>query len=40
MAGSLLERFAVLEAGRQAARNPKYVVKPQRDRLAAGERDD
>ncbi len=35
MAGSLLERFAVLEAGRQSARDPKYVVKPQRERLAA-----
>jgi formate-dependent nitrite reductase membrane component NrfD len=32
---SLLERFAVLEAGKQSARDPKYVVKPQRERLAA-----
>ncbi len=34
-AGSLLERFAVLEAGRQSAADPKYVVKPQRERLDA-----
>jgi formate-dependent nitrite reductase membrane component NrfD len=38
MAGSLLERFAVLEAGRQSAADPKYVVKPQRERLAAERR--
>ncbi len=34
-AGALLERFAVLEAGKQSASDPKYVVKPQRARLAA-----
>ncbi|MBV8951322.1 MAG: polysulfide reductase, partial [Actinobacteria bacterium] len=33
IAGSLLERFAVLEAGRQSSADPKYVVKPQRERL-------
>jgi formate-dependent nitrite reductase membrane component NrfD len=35
LAGSLLERFAVLEAGRQSAADPKYVVKQQRERLSA-----
>lgn len=34
-AGALLERFAVLEAGKQSASDPKYVVKPQRERLGA-----
>ena len=29
VAGSALERFAVFEAGRQSARDPKYVVTPQ-----------
>jgi formate-dependent nitrite reductase membrane component NrfD len=30
----ILERFAILEAGTQSARNPKYVVQSQRERLA------
>ena len=34
-AGSALLRFAVFEAGRQSARDPKYVVAPQKQRLAA-----
>jgi formate-dependent nitrite reductase membrane component NrfD len=33
MAGAALERFAVFEAGRQSARDPKYVVGPQRAAL-------
>ena len=34
IAGSALERFAVFEAGRQSARDPKYTVGPQRARLS------
>ena len=34
-AGSLTLRFAVFEAGRASARDPKYVVVPQRERLRA-----
>ena len=30
---SLLTRFGVFEAGRESARDPKYVVVPQRERL-------
>jgi hypothetical protein len=32
--GSLVARFGVFEAGRQSARDPKYTVVPQRERLA------
>lgn len=35
MAASALTRFGVFEAGRTSARDPKYVVGPQRERLAA-----
>jgi hypothetical protein len=35
LAGSALERLAVYKAGFQSARDPKYVVKPQRRRLEA-----
>ncbi|TKJ23137.1 NrfD/PsrC family molybdoenzyme membrane anchor subunit [Blastococcus sp. CCUG 61487] len=35
-AGSLLTRFGVYEAGMASARDPKYTVVPQRERLAAG----
>ena len=34
-AGSLLTRFAVFDAGMASARDPKYTVVPQRERLAA-----
>ncbi len=34
-AAGVLERFAVLAAGKQSADDPKYVVEPQRARLAA-----
>jgi hypothetical protein len=34
-AGSLLTRFGVFEAGMVSARDPKYTVIPQRERLAA-----
>jgi hypothetical protein len=34
-AGSVLLRWSVFEAGRQSARDPKYVVEPQRRRLHA-----
>ena len=40
-AGSLLTRFGVFEAGIASTKNPKYVVVPQRERMAvreAGER--
>ncbi len=36
---SALTRFGVFEAGRASARDPKYVVRPQRDRLAAKARE-
>jgi polysulfide reductase-like protein len=35
LAGSALERLAVYKAGFQSARDPKYVVKPQRERVTA-----
>jgi Polysulphide reductase, NrfD len=38
LAGSALERLAVYKAGFQSARDPKYVVKPQRERLDAANR--
>jgi DMSO reductase anchor subunit len=34
LAGSALTRFGVFEAGRASARDPKYTVQPQRQRLA------
>ena len=34
-AGSLLTRFGVFEAGMVSARDPKYTVVPQRERLEA-----
>jgi hypothetical protein len=33
VAGSVTLRFAVFEAGRASARDPKYTVVPQRERL-------
>jgi hypothetical protein len=36
-AGSLLTRFGVFDAGMVSARDPKYTVVPQRERLAARE---
>ncbi len=33
MAGSAFTRFGIFEAGQQSARDPKYTVVPQRDRL-------
>jgi nucleotide-binding universal stress UspA family protein len=36
LAGSICERWAVYKAGFQSARDPKYVVKPQRERLQQG----
>ncbi len=35
MAGACCERFAVFEAGQASARDPKYTVVPQRERLEA-----
>jgi formate-dependent nitrite reductase membrane component NrfD len=37
MAGAAAERFAVFEAGLASARDPRYVVEPQRRRLNAAE---
>jgi hypothetical protein len=34
-AGSLLTRFGVFDAGMHSARDPKYTVIPQRDRMTA-----
>jgi formate-dependent nitrite reductase membrane component NrfD len=36
LAGSVLQRFGVFEAGVASTRDPKYVVVPQRQRLDAG----
>jgi len=37
MAGSLCTRFAVFDAGIASAKDPKYTVMPQRERLDRGE---
>jgi formate-dependent nitrite reductase membrane component NrfD len=37
LAGSALQRFGVFEAGVASTQDPKYVVVPQRERLAAGQ---
>jgi hypothetical protein len=37
VAGSLTMRFGVFEAGRASARDPKYTVVPQRERLRSGQ---
>jgi formate-dependent nitrite reductase membrane component NrfD len=37
LAGSALQRFGVFEAGVESTRDPKYVVVPQRERLATGQ---
>lgn len=37
MAGSACTRFGIFEAGQQSARDPKYTVVPQRERLERGE---
>jgi hypothetical protein len=34
LAGTVLERFAVVAPGRESARDPRYVVAPQRAKLA------
>ena len=36
LAGSACLRFAVFEAGQESAKDPKYTVVPQRERLASG----
>lgn len=38
LAGSAFTRFGIFEAGRNSTRDPKYVVVPQRERLAVAER--
>jgi Polysulphide reductase, NrfD len=38
LAGSAVTRFGVFEAGRASARDPKYAVGPQRERLRRGQR--
>jgi hypothetical protein len=38
VAGSVVTRFGIFEAGLASARDPKYTVVPQRERLAARER--
>jgi len=35
LAGSACMRFGVFEAGQESTRDPKYVVVPQRERMAA-----
>ena len=39
MAGSACLRFGVFEAGQESARDPRYTVVPQRERLARGEQE-
>ncbi|MDE9365705.1 polysulfide reductase NrfD [Luteipulveratus sp. YIM 133132] len=39
LAGSALTRFGIFEAGRLSTQDPKYVVVPQRERLAQQERE-
>jgi hypothetical protein len=36
LAGSAITRFGVFEAGRASARDPRYTVGPQRERIGAG----
>jgi formate-dependent nitrite reductase membrane component NrfD len=36
LAGAALERWSIFRAGFQSARDPKYVVKPQRERIESG----
>jgi len=40
VAASVLTRFGIFEAGLASARDPRYVVVPQRERLAAREREE
>lgn len=40
LAASACARFGIFEAGQASARDPKYTVQPQRERLAAAERAD
>jgi hypothetical protein len=35
LAGSAATRFGIFEAGMASARDPRYTVEPQRDRLAS-----
>jgi hypothetical protein len=35
LGGSVLQRFGTFEAGVASSKDPKYVVVPQRERLAA-----
>jgi hypothetical protein len=37
LAGSACTRFGVFEAGQESAKDPKYTVVPQRERLDRGE---
>ncbi|HKP99812.1 MAG TPA: polysulfide reductase, partial [Actinomycetes bacterium] len=39
LAGSACERWAVYKAGFQSARDPRYIVEPQRARMAERERE-
>jgi hypothetical protein len=35
LAGSAATRFGIFEAGMASARDPRYTVEPQRDRVAS-----
>jgi hypothetical protein len=37
LAGSACTRFGIFEAGQESAKDPKYTVVPQRERLQRGE---
>jgi hypothetical protein len=39
LAGSVVTRFGIFEAGLASARDPKYTVVPQKERLAARQRE-
>jgi hypothetical protein len=38
LAGSACTRFGIFEAGQASARDPKYTITPQRDRMRAERR--
>ncbi len=40
VADSLVTRFGVFEAGKESARDPKYTVVPQRERLTRRAREE
>jgi hypothetical protein len=37
LAGAVLQRFAIFDAGKASARDPRYTVEPQRSKVALRE---